>query len=146
MKTLREREIKTGDIIEFQVANTSSADCITLKLLHKTGCIELSFDDIKQFFIKKGCSNIFCSTIKVDNRVFQMCNLTLEQFMGLVGGKKFRVYVDNDMYSLKTVSSSCTLELFKEMVLNLSQSGDVTDSPEIARTTCFQFEEALNFR
>ena len=141
MKTLRERELATGDIVEFRVLNSHHTTDQRFRIQHRTGFIELTFDEVRQFFIKKESSDIFCCTIKVDYQIFQIFKLTFEQFTNLVTGKKFRIYVDNEMYSFKDTSDTQSLEIFKYKVLDLSLLGDVTVSPEMAKSTCYQFEE-----
>jgi hypothetical protein len=142
MKTLRERELATGDIVEFQVPNSHRTTEQRFRIQHRTGFIELTFDEVRQFFIKKECSDIFCCTIKVDYQIFQIFKLTYEQFTNLVAGKKFRIYVDNEMYSFKDISETQPLDRFKYKVQDLSLIGDVTESPEMVKSTCYQFEEA----
>ena len=143
MKTLRERELATGDIVEFYNAKNRNINNPRFRIQHKTGFIELTFDEVRQFYIKKDCNNIFCSTIKVNGRVFQMFNLSYEQFIQLVSGKRFRIYVDHDMYSLKDITDIRSLDMFKYKVLELSLQGDVTDVQEMNQCTCYQFEEVV---
>lgn len=143
MKTLRERELATGDIVEFQIMSSITTTSQRLRIQHCTGYIELSFDEIRQFFIKKGCSDIFCCTIKVDNQTFQIFKLSFNDFKGLVSGKWFRIYINSDMYTFRDLMYTKSLELFKYMVIDLSLKGDVTESPEMIKCTCFQFEEIV---
>jgi hypothetical protein len=140
---LREREITTGDIVEFQFINANTISDQRFRIQHKTGFIELTFDEVRQFYIRKDSNQIFCSTIKVGSRIFQMFTLSYEQFINLVVGKRFRIYVDNDMYSFKDISDIHSLDTFKYKVLELSLMGDVTATHEMINTTCYQFEEAV---
>lgn len=143
MKTLRERELATGDIVEFQIMSCITSTSQKFRIQHCTGYIELSFDEIRQFFIKKDCSDIFCCTIKVDCKTYQIFKLSFDDFKELVEGKRFRVYINSDVYTFRDLMYTKSLELFKYMVIDLSLKCDVTESPEMIKCTCFQFEEIV---
>lgn len=141
MKSLKEKKLTSGDVIEFQSINTNETSPNILKINYNTGHIVISFDEIRQLFIKEGYNDIFCNTIKVGNQIFQIFNLTLDHFRRLVDGKRFKVYVDNEMYALKSSLCDYSVDDFRRHVLRFHSICDAIASDDFVRTMSFQFEE-----
>lgn len=139
-QSLLNRKIVSGDIVQIEII-AGCTGVYVYKITHQYGVETVSFKELSRLFVKKIGSSVYCCSIMSENDVIQLHKITEEDFKGLIAEKRFRVFVDNDVFTLEDYSDDDSHKIIKDIISDRQTCAFGELDPRLVPSICYQFEE-----
>ena len=140
IQSVLNRKIVSGDIVQIDFTIDSTQNRY-YKITHQYGVQVVSFNELSRLFVKQvGCS-IYCCSIMSGSEVIQLHKITEDEFRRLISEKKFRIFVDNEVFTLEDYSDEHSHDIMKDIITDRQTCVFGELDPRLVPSVCYQFEE-----
>lgn len=139
-QSILNRKIVSGDIVQIEMTTDCTGEHIYI-ITHQYGTETVFFRDLSRLFVKKVGSSIYCCSIVSGNDIIQLHKISEDDFIRLITGKRFRVFVDNDVFTLEDYSDEQSHNIMKDIITDRQTCAFGELDPRLVHSVCYQFEE-----
>ena len=140
IQSVLNRKIVSGDIVQIEFTMDSNRDK-SYKITHRYGVQAVSFNELSRLFVKQVGYSIYCCSIMSGNDVIQLHKIAEGDFRDLISEKKFRIFVDNDVFTLEDYSDEQSHNIMKDIITDRQSCAFGELDPRLVPSVCYQFEE-----
>ena len=140
IQSVLNRKIVSGDIVQIELVMDSNK-CRCYKITYQNGVQTVTFNELSRLFVKKVGSSIYCCSITSCNAFTQLHKITEDDFMELINEKRFRVFVDNEVFTLEDYSDYESHNIIKDILTDRQTGAYGELDPRLVPSVCYQFEE-----
>lgn len=135
-----DRRLVSGDNIHFEYIE-SEGDIY--RIVYDRGFYNISFAELSKLFVKSLGKSMYCCTLYSSAGEFQLYKMSKEEFNKLVSGRKFKVFMDENVFTLADYPYNNPTDALKMILNETSSKVMVENDPRFVRSTCMQFEEII---
>ena len=135
-----DRRLVSGDNIHFEYIE-SEGDIY--RIVYERGFLNISFGELSKLFVKSLGTSMYCCTLYSSAGEFQLYKMSKEEFNELVSGKKFKVFIDENVFTLAEYPYKNPADALKMILSETSPTVIVENDSRFVRSRCMQFEEII---
>lgn len=134
------RELRSGDCIHFE-RECREGEYYTYKIIYERGEVYITFQELTRLYVKTFGKSVYCSSILSNGNVFQLFKISEDEFYNLVKDKFFRVYIDDQVFTLIDYPLDNVCGKLKE-ILNEDHYDMIRSTDHrFEQSSCIQFQE-----